>query len=137
MTQTPEQIARGLSVPQRQAIFPGPGNPEYACGAEAVGAGNSRGERNMSPEQHADAILRAAGSSLANYTMPGTRAAILAAVQAVLLEGVRIGIEAAAESVAFDSTGMQGWQARDSAQDRVDALDPATILARRQEGGGA
>ena len=83
MTQTPEQIARGLSVPQRQAIFPGPGNPEYACGAEAVGAGNSRGERNMSPEQHADAILRAAGSSLANYTMPGTRAAILAAVQAV------------------------------------------------------
>ena len=37
----------------------------------------------MTPEQHADAILRAAGSSLANYTMPGTRAAILAAVQAV------------------------------------------------------
>lgn len=37
----------------------------------------------MTPEQHADAILRAAGSSLANYTMPGTRAAILAAVKAV------------------------------------------------------
>ena len=37
----------------------------------------------MTPEQQADAILRAAGSSLANYTMPGTRAAILAAVQAV------------------------------------------------------
>ena len=37
----------------------------------------------MTPEQHADAILRAAGSSLANYTMTGTRAAILAAVQAV------------------------------------------------------
>ena len=35
----------------------------------------------MTPEQHADAILRAAGSSLANYTMPGTRAAILAAVR--------------------------------------------------------
>jgi hypothetical protein len=34
-------------------------------------------------EQHADAILRAAGSSLAHYSMPGTRAAILAAVQAV------------------------------------------------------
>ena len=109
----------------------------------------------MTPEQHADAILRAAGlvfsinhagyvldfpkpaSDLPSVAPVSIRAAILAAVQAVLLEGVRIGLEAAAESVAFDSTGMQGWQARDSAQDRVDALDPATILARRQEGGGA
>ena len=40
-------------------------------------------------EQQADAILRAAGSSLANYTMPGTRAAILAAVQAVRDEGAQ------------------------------------------------
>ena len=43
----------------------------------------------MTPEQHADAILRAAGSSLAYYTMPGTRADILAAVQAVRDEGVQ------------------------------------------------
>ena len=46
----------------------------------------------MTPEQHADAILRAAGSSLANYTMPGTRAAILAAVQAVRDESARAAI---------------------------------------------
>ena len=37
----------------------------------------------MTLEQHADAILRAAGLSPVNYTMPGRRAAILAAVQAV------------------------------------------------------
>ena len=37
----------------------------------------------MTNEQHADAILRDAETSLANYIMPGTRAAILAAVQAV------------------------------------------------------
>lgn len=32
-------------------------------------------------EAHAEAILRAAGSSLKHYTMPGTREAILAAVR--------------------------------------------------------
>lgn len=40
---------------------------------------------NQSPtETHAEAILRAAGSSLRNYSMYGTREAILAAVQAAM-----------------------------------------------------
>ena len=36
-------------------------------------------------EQHAEAILRAAGSSLRHYTMPVTRKAILDAVRAARL----------------------------------------------------
>lgn len=39
------------------------------------------------PEHHAEAILRAAGSSLANYTMPGTRQAILDAVREAMGPG--------------------------------------------------
>jgi len=39
------------------------------------------------PERHAEAILRAAGSSLANYTMPGTRQAILDAVREAMGSG--------------------------------------------------
>lgn len=39
-------------------------------------------------EPLADAILRASGSSLRNYTMPTTRAAILEATEAVYLAGV-------------------------------------------------
>ena len=37
----------------------------------------------MTLEQHAEAILRAAGSSLRHYTLNGTRQAILAACQAL------------------------------------------------------
>lgn len=42
-------------------------------------------------ERHAEAILRASGSSLRNYTMPAVRAAILAAVRACYEEGCRDG----------------------------------------------
>ena len=42
-------------------------------------------------EAHAEAILRAAGSSLRHYTMPGTREAILAAVDAVYFAGYQRG----------------------------------------------
>ena len=51
---------------------------------------------------HADAILRAAGSSLNNYTMPATRQAILAAVltchQDGYYEGVEFGVGAMGEA---------------------------------------
>ena len=40
-------------------------------------------------EAHAEAILRAAGSSLKHYTLNGTREAILAAVRAVYDAGKR------------------------------------------------
>ena len=38
----------------------------------------------MTATEHAEAILKAAGSSLRHYTMPATRAAILAAVEAAM-----------------------------------------------------
>jgi hypothetical protein len=43
-------------------------------------------------ERHAEAILRASGSSLRNYTMPAVRDAILAAVLACYEEGCRDGV---------------------------------------------
>lgn len=46
------------------------------------------------PEHHAEAILRAAGSSLRHYTMPGTRQAILDAVREAMGPGWR-GMESA------------------------------------------
>ena len=39
------------------------------------------------PTFHADAILRAAGSRLANYTMPGSRDAIIDAVMDIFNAG--------------------------------------------------
>ena len=42
-------------------------------------------------ERHAEAILRASGSSLRNYTMPATRRAILAAVLDCYEEAYRDG----------------------------------------------
>lgn len=90
----------------------------------------------MTPEQQADAVLRAAGSSLAKYSMPGKRAAILAAVQAVLLEGVRIGIEAGAQESA-DYLNGDDFDSRDCdivLPERIMTLDPAAVLARH---GGA
>lgn len=44
-------------------------------------------------ERHADAILRAAGSRLANYTMPGTRTAILSAVLECHQDGYCHGVD--------------------------------------------
>ena len=44
-------------------------------------------------ERHADAILRAAGSSLRNYTMPATRRAILEAVLATYEAGHCNGVD--------------------------------------------
>lgn len=55
----------------------------------------------MTATEHAEAILKAAGSSLRHYTMPATRTAILAAVEAAM---------------------------RDA---RVDAIDEAVAIAER------
>lgn len=44
-------------------------------------------------ERHADLILRASGSSLRHYTMPGTRRAILSAVLDCYEEAYRAGAE--------------------------------------------
>lgn len=44
-------------------------------------------------EHHADAILRASGSSLRNYTMDGTRRAILSAVMDCYEEAYRAGAD--------------------------------------------
>lgn len=46
---------------------------------------------------HADAILRASGSSLRNYTMDGTRRAILSAVMDCYEEAYRAGAARAAQ----------------------------------------
>ena len=48
-------------------------------------------------EHHADAILRASGSSLRNYTMDGTRRAILSAVMDCYEEAYRAGAARAAQ----------------------------------------
>lgn len=48
-------------------------------------------------EKLADAILRASGSSLRNYTMPATRAAIIAAAQEAHDAGRRAGWKAFGE----------------------------------------
>lgn len=48
--------------------------------------------RTPATELHAEAILRASGSSLRNYTMPAVRAAILAAVLACYEQGYRDGV---------------------------------------------
>lgn len=48
---------------------------------------------------HADAILRASGSSLRNYTMDGTRRAILSAVMDCYEEAYRAGAARAAQAV--------------------------------------
>lgn len=58
-------------------------------------------------EQHADAILRAAGSALRHYTMPPTRAAILAAVQAVHDAGREAGWQSFGE-VMVEQLGPNG-----------------------------
>ena len=74
----------------------------------------------MNITEHADAILRASGSSLRNYTMPGNREAILAACQALHDEGVRAGIEAAALMAAGSFNGPD-------AHDRIRAIDIAKL----------
>ena len=87
----------------------------------------------MTPEQHADAILRAAGSSLANYTMPGARAAILAAVQAVRDDECALGA-AADDAVTWFPEATTGKYRAGGVVGSILSLDPATILARH---GGA
>ena len=52
----------------------------------------------MTPaEHHADAVLRAAGSALRHYTMPGTRAAICEAMQDALNAAYLSGFMASSE----------------------------------------
>jgi hypothetical protein len=47
--------------------------------------------------RHADSILRASGSGLSNYTMDGTRKAILSAVLDCFEEAYRAGADRAVE----------------------------------------
>ena len=52
--------------------------------------------------RHAEAILRASGSSLRNYEMPATRSAIFAAVLACIEEAYREGAAFGAAYAAGD-----------------------------------
>lgn len=54
-------------------------------------------------ERHAEAILRASGSSLRNYTMPTTRRAILSAVLDCYEEAYREGAAFATAYAAGDA----------------------------------
>jgi len=88
--------------------------------------------RSTPTEAHAEAILNAAGSSLRNYTMPATRDAILAAVQAVYddahLTGYLQGREGGKNSVAYalacianpDWSSMTAEDARKLAKETLD-----------------
>jgi hypothetical protein len=55
--------------------------------------------------------------------------------QAALIEGARMGLEAAAKVCDFEVYPLErAWYARDRALHAVRALDPAEIVAKAQEG---
>ena len=85
---------------------------------------------------HADAILRAAGSSkLANY-MPGTQIHIRAAVTAAIEHGIRMGLDAAADDAQtwFPLPSTTPYQ-KSAVVESIRALDPDAILAQSAGGG--
>jgi hypothetical protein len=78
-------------------------------------------------EEHAEAIMKAAGSSLRHYTMTGTRAAILTACTA-LFEAGALAMQEAAASCAAELQGKHPPHNRIAAAIR--AIDPATLKDR-------
>jgi hypothetical protein len=88
----------------------------------------------MTPEQLADAILRAAGSGLHNYTLPSTRAAIIGAAADAMSQVSQVS-QTSQGWQPIETAPKGQWVERQTGKGVAKVHVPERIIARLPDGG--